>query len=89
MKFEYDPAKSDKNEEKHGISFEEVKKLWLVPNVELQARTVDEPRHMVIGKINGKFYSCIYTIRNQSIRLISARRSRINEENIYHEFIKN
>lgn len=78
MKFEYDNHKSTANKAKHGISLEDAKDLWAVPAVELEAKTIDEPRYMIIGKINGKFYSCIYTIRGETIRLISARRSRKN-----------
>ncbi len=88
MKFVYDKKKSEINKSKHGISLEEAKELWFVPSVELEAKTIDEPRFMLIGKINGKFYSCIYTIREKAIRLISARRSRKAEEEIYNENIK-
>jgi uncharacterized protein len=88
MKFEYDQKKAKTNKSKHGISLEEARELWFVPSVELKARTVDEPRFMIIGKINGKFYSCIYTMRGEVIRLISARRSRKAEEEIYYEHIK-
>ncbi|OGT63557.1 MAG: hypothetical protein A3E85_04580 [Gammaproteobacteria bacterium RIFCSPHIGHO2_12_FULL_45_12] len=88
MKFAYDKNKSATNKAKHDISLEEAKELWQVPSVEVEARTIDEPRFMVIGKLNGKFYSCIYTLRGNAIRLISARRSRKTEEEIYHEIIK-
>ena len=88
MEFEYDAHKSASNKSKHGISFEAVKVLWAVPAVEIQARTMDELRFMLIGQINGKCYSCIYTIRNKVIRIISARRSRDSEEKIYHEYVK-
>lgn len=88
MKFTYDKNKSEKNKLKHGISLEEAKALWFVLSIELEARTADEPRYMLIGKMNGKFYSCIYTIREGFIRLISARRSRKTEEEIYHDKIK-
>jgi uncharacterized protein len=88
MKFAYDKNKSMANKEKHGISLEEAKKLWLVPAVELEAKTINEQRFMLIGKLNGKFYSCIYTTREEVIRLISARRSRKPEEVIYYEHIK-
>lgn len=88
MKFTYDDKKSIINQSKHGISLEEAKKLWLVPSMEIEARTIDEPRFMIIGKLNGKFYSCIYTVRGEVIRLISARRSRKIEEEIYYEHIK-
>ena len=88
MKFEYDHQKSVLNKSKHGITLEEAKELWLVPAVEIEARTADEPRFMIIGKVNERFYSCIYTIRGSAIRLISARRSRKSEEKIYHEYLK-
>ena len=37
----------------------------------------------IIGKINEKIWSAIYTIRNNIIRIISVRRARVNEEKIY------
>jgi len=88
MKFEYDHEKSLANHAKHGISLEEAKLLWSVPVVEIEARTVDESRFMVIGKIKGKFYSCVFTKRADVIRLISARRSRKSEEKVYYDCVK-
>ena len=88
MKFEYDPKKSTSNLEKHGLSLEQATLLWSVPSVEIAARNLDEDRLMIIGKLGDKFYSCIFTVRSGAIRLISARKSRKNEEEIYHEKIK-
>ena len=89
MEFEFDKNKSASNKQKHGISLEEAKMLWLAPHIEIAAKTLDEPRFMVIGKIRDKFYSCVYTTRGAGvIRLISARRSRKSEEVLYHEHIK-
>ncbi|MDX2346177.1 MAG: BrnT family toxin [Legionella sp.] len=66
-------------------SLEDAKALWSVLSVEVKAKTVDEPRTMIIGKIRNKFYSCIYTVRGDVTRLISARRSRESEEEIYYD----
>lgn len=88
MKFEYDPEKSAINTSKHGLSLERAKDLWLSPYLEIKAKTVNEERFMVIGKIDGKLYSCIYTMRGDKLRLISARRSRKSEEDLYHDNIK-
>ena len=85
MKFEYDPQKSRLNLEKHGISLAQAAQLWTVSAVEVEARTLDEPRFIMIGRLEGKLYSCIFTKRGDVIRLISARRSREKEEKIYHE----
>ncbi len=88
MEFEYHHEKSMVNRQKHGLSLEEAAALWTVTNIQIQARLIDEPRAMIIGKINDKFYSCIFTVRGSVIRLISARRSRPKEEKIYHEHIR-
>lgn len=87
MKFEFDNNKSLINEAKHGISLVEAKNLWCVPGLEIEARTQDEPRFMLIGKLNEKCYSCIFTKRGEVLRLISARRSRKSEEDLYYENI--
>ena len=88
MKFEHDPKKSAINKLKHGITQEDVQELWRVPAVEMPAKSVNEPRYMIVGKIQGKFYSCVYTMRGENIRLISARRSREFEEKIYYDYVK-
>ncbi len=88
MQFEYDEQKSKINLEKHGISLGDAKQLWLVAAVEANAQPrFDEQRHMLIGKLGDKFYSAIFTMRGETIRLISARRSRKKEIKIYHETI--
>jgi uncharacterized protein len=85
MNFEYNDDKSRLNKEKHGIDFDKAQNIWLDDNVIVPALTEDEIRYMIIGKIEGKFYSCIYTERSDKIRLISCRRSRDNEKKVYHE----
>ena len=84
MKFEYDPDKSVENKRKHDIDFEEAQALWTDPAlVEIPARTSDEPRWVLIGKIGEKHWSAVITRRNENIRLISVRRSREEEVRIY------
>ncbi len=52
--------------------------------VEIPARTVDEPRWLVIGLIDGKHWSAVITARQGNItRIISVRRSRVEEVAIY------
>ncbi|NER94012.1 MAG: BrnT family toxin [Symploca sp. SIO1B1] len=84
MKFEFDPAKSSTNKKKHGIDFEEIKALWEDERLlEVPAKTIDELRYVVIGKLNGKFWSVVITYRGDRIRIISARRSRDKEIALY------
>jgi uncharacterized DUF497 family protein len=84
MKFQYDQIKSASNLKKHGIDFERAQLLWDDPNlVELAARSVDEPRSFVIARLNGQYWSAIFTNRDDEIRLISVRRSRKVEVELY------
>jgi uncharacterized protein len=84
MEFEFDPAKSAPNLEKHGIDFDAVQEIWQdVMRAEIPARTADEPRWLVIGQIYGKHWSVVVTYREQRIRIISARRSRTEEVALY------
>lgn len=82
--FEFDSKKSQSNKDKHGIDFEEAQKIWEDPDLlEVQAKSDDEPRFLVIGKIGEKHWSAVITYRNDNIRIISVRRSRETEVAIY------
>lgn len=84
MEFEYDPDKSVSNLEKHGIDFEDAQTLWLDPLlIEVEAKTTDEKRYVVIGRIDQKHWTGIINYRNEKIRIISVRRSRKKEIEIY------
>ena len=70
--------------QKHGIDFESAKMLWKDPNrVEIPSRWVDEPRYILIARLGNNLWSAIYTLRENRIRLISVRKSRSNEKEIY------
>jgi uncharacterized DUF497 family protein len=43
--------------------------------IEIPARSLDEPRHQVIGRIDERVWSAFVTYRNKTIRLISVRRA--------------
>ena len=84
MKFEYDINKSLSNKQKHGIDFEEAKLLWNDDRmVEIKTSYVDEERFINIGKISTKVYAVVTTYRKVNIRIISARRARKKEIEIY------
>jgi uncharacterized DUF497 family protein len=84
MEFEFDPAKSDTNKKKHGIDFYEAQELWNDADfIEIPLKTSDEPRFLVIGRISEKYWSAIITYRSETIRIISVRRSRKEEVDLY------
>ena len=85
MIFEFDPEKSKLNKLKHGIDFEEARELWKdfklaeIDAVELE----DETRLIHVGKMEGKHWTAITTLRGGRIRIISVRRARKQEIRIY------
>jgi uncharacterized DUF497 family protein len=82
--FEFDPAKSAANLEKHGIDFEEVQAVWSDPlRLEIPARTFGEARWALIGRIGARHWTVIFTRREDRLRLISARRARKEEVAVY------
>jgi uncharacterized DUF497 family protein len=85
MRFEFDPNKSVSNKIKHGIDFEEAQALWLdLKRIEIDARIIGESRKLLITVIEDEVWSAIFTWRNESIRIISVRKSRKNEKEIYY-----
>jgi uncharacterized protein len=84
MAFDFDPRKSAMNLAKHGIDFVEAQRLWADPYLmEVPARTQDEPRLMIIGRIDEKYWSAVISRRGERIRIISVRRSRAEEVAFY------
>lgn len=84
MNFEYDPNKSESNKAKHGIDFDEAKKLWesLTVTIPLGSGHGEE-RQAVFGIIDSKHWTTITTYRGKNIRIISVRRSRKDEVDLY------
>ena len=90
MNFEYDKNKSIINKQKHGIDFEEAKRLFDDENaLVVPAKIVNnEKRFALISKILGKCYVAIFTIRGENFRIISVRRCRKKEEQNYENYSK-
>ena len=84
MKYEYDNNKILSNKQKHGVDFEEAKLLWNDDRmIEIATSYEDEERFINIGKIDTKFYTIVTTFRAGKVRIISARRARKKEIEIY------
>ena len=83
--FEYDAEKSVRNKRKHGIDFEEARRLWNGKSIEILTTSTGEQRFIVIGIIDGKHWTAVITYRNKRIRLISIRRARKKEIALYEK----
>jgi len=72
--------------EKNLIDFEYAQAIWNDPHLlEIEARTSDELRFLMIGLIDDKHWSVVIIYRNDKVRIISARRSRKEEVKLYEE----
>ena len=86
MEFEWDERKNRRNKNKHGIDFETAMKLWNDKNrIEIQTPFPIENRRILIGKIDKKLWSAIFTLRSNAIRIISVRRARKREGKLYEQ----
>lgn len=86
MEFEWDPAKSDSNVEKHGIDFQDVLRVFTNPRAtteNVSKPEYGEARFTTVGSVDDELVAVIYTDRGLVRRIISARRTRQNERRHY------
>jgi len=84
MQFEYDDTKSESNKQKHGIDFEIAQAIWDdEAYIRIPSSFLDEPRFVCIGLIEGRHYSAVVIYRGENIRIISVRRARKEEVELY------
>ena len=86
MKIEFDTKKAAINLKKHGVSFDEAATCLLDDQALVQEDydAENENRWILIGMSNqARLLVVIYTTREDSIRLISARKPTQKEENYY------
>ncbi len=84
MRFEWDDTKSKSNTAKHGIDFETATLLWQdVNRIRIDTPYPIENRTIVIGQIAGKLWAAIATKRGDAMRIISVRRARKKETQLY------
>ena len=84
MGFEFDKKRRQSNKGKHGIDIVEAQRLWEdTDRIEVAACAVDEPRLLIVGKIGSDHWSAVFTYRKETTRIISVRRSRQEEIELY------
>lgn len=81
--FEWDEAKRLATLKKHGIDFIDAAEILIAPHLVLEARSKIEQRKIAVGVLNGLHIAVVYTMRDDTFRLITARRARRNEREHY------
>ena len=88
MAFEWDQTKNDKNIEKHGIDFDDAISIFRTDHHVFRSDRGGEERFVAIGDMEaGLTIAVIFTVREQRIRVISARRAKLSEERTYRQKI--
>jgi len=90
MKFEWDPAKAEKNGAKYGVSFDEAATIFKDPHVlfhDDDEHSQKEKREMAIGRSStrSRLLTCFIVRTNDTIRIISARISTHRERQDYDD----
>jgi len=84
--FEWDDTKRRINIEKHFLDFRDARLVFDGrPAIHVPSLKNDEARFASVAMIGEKFYTVIWTWREDSRRIISFRRARDGEENAYHK----
>lgn len=81
--FEWDENKRLANIVKHGIDFEDALEVFFEPHLDEALNHPLEARRKALGPIGDHLVAVIYTWRGTSIRIISVRRARANEQRAY------
>jgi uncharacterized DUF497 family protein len=89
MKIEWDPKKAKSNLEKHGVSFEEAATALSDPMAATGAdpdHSINEERYVTFGvSEKGRLVVVSHTEKDQTIRIISARKASKGERELYEE----
>ena len=86
MNFEWDETKSERCYSERGFDFAYAAHAFLDHQRHIQADTrhsYGEDRYRCLGKIEGRLFVVVFTPRNGTIRIISARKANQREVQIY------
>ncbi len=86
MEFEWDEAKSERCRKERGFSFADMLPVFSDPErmVEPDSRyEYGEERFCLYGRIEGRLFIVVYTVRGETIRIISARKANKREQKRY------
>ena len=86
--FEWDDAKAASNLRRHKITFEEARDVFTDPFIVEwidDGQAEQEQRFNALGMVENRLLFVAYTMREDTIRIISARRAEAFERRRYHE----
>lgn len=91
MEFEWDSAKAEANERKHGVPFTLAERVFDDPAcfiLEDRRRDYGEDRFTAFGMVEGRVFILAFTWRADRCRAISLRKANARETRRYHRQIQ-
>jgi len=84
-RFEWDDAKARANLKKHEVSFEVARRVFDDPAAtdELDDSDAHGEDRVITGMVAGSLLTVVYTVREERIRIISARKATRREQDRY------
>lgn len=84
--FEWDEAKCQSNLKKHGVDFADACHIFDGDILEIEdiRSSYGEERFLAIGILGDQVLAVVYTVRGETIRLISARKATRDEKEVYN-----
>ncbi len=87
VEFEFDPEKDATNKDKHGVSLRDAERMDLSTArfASDDRHDYGEPRTQSLGKIDGRLYMLVFTMRGRVMRVISLRKANLKEMRRYDQ----
>lgn len=86
MYIEYDAEKNRRNIEQRGLSFEAVYDFDFDNALEVVQVINHETRYFALGHIQQRLYALVYTLRGNTVRVISLRKANLREVKHYAQY---
>ncbi|MGM4966720.1 BrnT family toxin [Tardiphaga sp. 1201_B9_N1_1] len=83
--FDWDEEKNEVNHLKHGIDFNDATEIFFEPIILRRSDRHNEERWTALGQLGDRLIVVVFPWREETIRIISARRARKNEEREYRK----
>ena len=87
LRFKWDELKRHQTIPKHAIDFDDAVKIFQNTVYVSEIAHLTEDRKIAIGFLGDMEIAVIFTFRDGFMRIITARRARVNERRNYHEYL--
>jgi uncharacterized DUF497 family protein len=85
--YEWDEAKRIAALHKHNIDFADAVEIFEAIYIRLSGRSDIEIREIAVGYVNETYIAVVFTMRGETIRIITVRKARRDEREVYDAYV--